>query len=165
MIFLSLIFLHLNLIHYLFFSFLQTSLLFASLSSSIWFASSLLSMQYFTSYNPWSSINFAFYFFRQELVRTDGVYRIRAPTKIGDNFDTPDVSYVSTFVKAVSNNFTDLIWYQFSLIYYSTCRTLVAFKLTMIDIIPSVFSYFYLYIIIWSQHDPCHISQWSSETL
>jgi len=36
----------------------------------------------------------------EELVRTDGVYRIRTPAKIGDTFDKSDVSYVSTFVKA-----------------------------------------------------------------
>lgn len=36
----------------------------------------------------------------EELVRAGGVYRIRAPAKIGENFNQPDISYVSTFVKA-----------------------------------------------------------------
>eukprot|EP00112_Aurelia_sp_Birch-Aquarium-sp1_P013422 Seg2847.6 transcript_id=Seg2847.6/GoldUCD/mRNA.D3Y31 product="ER membrane protein complex subunit 10" protein_id=Seg2847.6/GoldUCD/D3Y31 len=36
----------------------------------------------------------------EELVRNDGVYRIRAPAKIGDSLDKPDAFYVSTFVKA-----------------------------------------------------------------
>ncbi|XP_065070993.1 ER membrane protein complex subunit 10-like [Rhopilema esculentum] len=36
----------------------------------------------------------------EELVRVDGVYRIRAPVKIGEAFDKPNVTYVSSFIKA-----------------------------------------------------------------
>eukprot|EP00794_Sanderia_malayensis_P018262 gene18262-20082_t len=47
-----------------------------------------------------------------ELVRNDGIYRIRSPAKIGDSFDKEDVPYVSTFVKAchlVYSNLAEII--------------------------------------------------------
>lgn len=36
----------------------------------------------------------------EELVRNDGIYRIRSPVKIGETFDKEETAYVSSFVKA-----------------------------------------------------------------
>ena len=36
-------------------------------------------------------------------MRSDGVYRVRVPTKLGASPDDKDVQFVSSFLKAVSN--------------------------------------------------------------